>query len=352
MDEGNKVMAYWCCYAPEEIITAAGMAPFRVRATGSTGTEQSDAYVSSINCSFCRHAFNMALNGKYDFLEAVVWLNNCDHVRRMYDNWWRKVNTPLTKMMSLPKFTGEKQVAWWRDELVFLKEALEKHLGITITDDKLREAISIHNEKRRLLRELYELRKSDNPPITGADTLAVVVASTAIPPVEFNQMLKELLAELKDSEGIAGYSKRLMLVGSIFDNPDYVRIVEDIGGLVVTDSLCFGTRAFAVDVDENISDPLDALAKFTIQDRQHCPRLFGEFKRRSKFIQDAVKDYKVDGVIGFRMMFCDLWAGEYYMLNLDLKQAGIPFLYMDREYLMAGTTGQIRTRVQAFMETL
>ena len=120
---------------------------------------------------------------------------------------------------------------------------------------------------------------------------------------------------------------------------------------MVADSQCFGTRAFAIDVDESIKDPLDALAKFTIQDRQHCPRLFGEYKRRSQYIQDMVKDYKVDGVVGLRMLFCDLWAGEYYMLNLDLKEAGIPFLYLDREYLMAGTAGQVRTRIQAFMET-
>lgn len=352
MDKGGKVMGYWCCYAPEELITAAGMAPFRVRATGSTGTEESDAYVSSINCSFCRHAFNMGLNGVYDFVEGMVWLNNCDHVRRMYDNWWRKIDTPLLKMKSLPKFTGDKQVAWWREELVNFKEALEKHLGIRITDDKIRKAIKIHNEKRRLLRQLYELRKRDYPPITGADSLAVVVASTAIPPVEFNKMLKELLEELKVSEGIKGYKKRLLLTGSIFDDPDYVRNMEDMGALVVTDSQCFGTRAFAVDVDESIKDPLDALARFAIQDRQHCPRLFGEFKRRSQCIKDMVRDYKVDGVIGLRMLFCDLWAGEYYMLNIDLKQAGIPFLYLDREYLMTGTAGQIRTRVQAFMETM
>ncbi len=352
MDKGGKVMGYWCCYAPEEIITAAGMAPIRVRATGSTGTELADAYVSSINCSFCRHAFNMGLNGEYDFVEAMVWLNNCDHVRRMYDNWWRKVSTPLTRMMSLPKFTGDKQVAWWREELVFFKEGLEKHLGITITDDKLREAINIHNEKRRLLRQLFELRKSDNPPITGADSLAAVVASTSIPPAEFNQMLKDLLEELKDAEGIKDYSKRLLLVGSIFDDPSYVKNMEDIGALVVADNQCFGTRAFAVDVNESIKDPLDALAKHTIQDRQHCPRLFGEYKRRSQYVQDMVKDYKVDGVVGLRMTFCDLWAGEYYMLNLDMKKAGIPFFYMDREYLMGGTAGQIRTRIQAFMETL
>jgi bzd-type benzoyl-CoA reductase N subunit len=352
IEQGGKVMGYFCCYAPEEVITAAGMVPFRVRATGSTGTELSDAYLSSINCSFCRNAFNMGLRGDYDFLEAVVWLNNCDHVRRIYDNWKRKVGTPLAHMMSLPKLTTDKQVAWWREELAILKDTLEKHLGITITDAKLRQAIKTHNQTRRLLRQLYELRKKDNPPITGAETLAVVVASTAMPRVEFNHMLKDLLHELKGAEGIKDHKFRLMLVSSIYDNPKDVKVMEDMGGLVVTDSMCFGSRMFWADVDEKAKDPLDALARYYLQVKPSCPRIFLGFPERSKFVQDMIKEFKVDGVVGLRMVFCDLWAGELYMLEKDLQTSSIPVLHMDREYLMGGTIGQVRTRVQAFVESI
>lgn len=352
IDQGGKVVGYFCSYGPEEIITAAGLVPMRVRATGSTGTELSDAYLSSINCSFCRHAFNMGLRGEYDFLEAVVWLNNCDHVRRIYDNWKRKVGTPLAHMMSLPKLTTDKQVGWWREELVIFKEALEKHLGITITDDKLREAIKTHNKTRSLLRQLYDLRKKANPPITGAETLAAVVASTAMPREQYNKILAELLDELKSAEGIKDYKFRLMLVSAILDDPKYVKVIEDLGGLVVTDSQCFGSRMFWVDVDEKAKDPLDALAKYYIQEKPHCPRIFGGFPQRSEFVQDMVKEFKVDGIVALRMVFCDLWAGELYMLEKDLQKANIPVLHMDREYLMAGTVGQLRTRVQAFIESI
>ena len=352
MEQGGKVMGYFCCYAPEEIITAAGMVPFRVRATGSTSTELADAYLTNINCSFCRHAFNMGLQGKYDFLEAVVWLNNCDHIRRIYDNWRRKVTTSLPHMMSLPKLTTDKQVGWWREELVILKETLEKHLDITITDDRLREAIRTHNETRRLLRQLYDLRKKDNPPITGAETLSVVVASTAMPRMEFNKMLGDLLADLKGAEGIRDYRHRLMLVSSILDDPKYVKVVEDLGGLVVTDSMCFGSRMFWADVDEKAGDPLDALAKYYIQVKPACPRMFGGFPERSRFVMDMVKEFRVDGIIGLRMVFCDLWAGELFMQEKDWRKANVPLLHMDREYLMAGTIGQARTRVQAFMESI
>ncbi|MDR9459595.1 MAG: 2-hydroxyacyl-CoA dehydratase family protein, partial [Dehalococcoidia bacterium] len=262
LDRGGKVMGYFCSYGPEEVITAAGMVPIRMRAIGSTGTEMADTYMSNINCSFCRNCFNMGLTGEYDFVEGLVWLNNCDHVRRIYDNWKRKVNTPFTHMISLPKMTGEAQVEWFHDELVIFKEAIEKHLGITITDKKLWEAIKLHNETRLLLRQLYELRKKDNPPITGAEALAVVVASTAMPREQFNQMLKELLQELSDAEGISDYRARLMVIGSILDDPAYIKIIEDVGGLVVTDSMCYGTRIFWTGVDEGESDPITALARY------------------------------------------------------------------------------------------
>jgi len=351
LDQGGKVMGYFCSYGPEEVITAAGMVPIRVRATGSTGTELADAYLSSINCSFCRHAFNMGLQGEYDFVEGLVWLNNCDHVRRIYDNWKRKVNTPLTHMMSLPKMTTEVQVQWFREELAMFREALEKHLSITITDEKLWEAIKIHNETRRLLRQLYELRKKDNLPITGAEALAVVVASTAMPREIFNQMLKELLAELSDAEGIKDYRARLMIVAGILDDPAFIKVIEEQGGLVVTDSMCFGTRILWADVDEGESDPLTALARYYIKDKPACPRMFDTQPQRSKFVKDMVKEFKVDGVIGERMIFCDLWTGENFMLDGDLKEQGIPFLKLDREYIMAGA-GQLRTRAQAFLESM
>lgn len=351
IEQGGKVMGYFCSYGPEEVITAAGMLPIRMRATGSTSTELADAYLSNINCSFCRHCYNMGLQGDYNFLEGLVWLNNCDHVRRIYDNWIRKVDTPFTQMMSLPKMTTDVQVEWFRDELKILKEALEKHLGITISDEKLWKAIKLHNQTRRLLRQLYELRKKDNPPITGAEALAVVVASTAMPREQFNDMLKELLEELSDAEGIKDYRARLMIVAGILDDPAFIKVIEEQGGLVVTDSMCFGTRIIWNEVNEKSNDPLAALARYYIQDKPACPRMFDTQPQRSKFVRDMVKEFKVDGVIGERMIFCDLWTGENFMLGRDLKEEGIPFMKLDREYIMAGA-GQLRTRAQAFLESM
>jgi len=53
--DGQKVIGYFCSYVPEEIIHAAGMVPYRMRAVDSSGTSKGDIYFSSLNCTFVRH---------------------------------------------------------------------------------------------------------------------------------------------------------------------------------------------------------------------------------------------------------------------------------------------------------
>ncbi len=350
-DNGGKIMGYFCSSMPSELVTAAGMLPFRLRAIGSTGTELSDSYFSSINCTFPRHAFNMALKGEYDFVDGVVIFNSCDHIRRIYDHWIRQLDTPFVKILSLPKKSGAGQVEWFRSELAILREDMETQFGVKITDDKLKEAIKLYNETRRLLRELYELRKSDNPPITGAQSLAVTVASTAMPPEKYNQLLKELLDDVKRAEGNTDYRARLMILGGELDNPEFLQVIEDLGALVVADSLCFGSRLLWKDVDESIDDPLTALAQYQVNERPSCARMFTEYEKRSEYVRNMLNDYKADGAIFARLTFCEVWGFEQYSMVNDFKEWDIPLLCIDHEYTLSGV-GQLRTRVQAFLETM
>ncbi len=350
-DGGGKVVGYFCSAMPEEIITAAGMLPFRIRATGSEGTELSDSHFSSINCSFPRHAFNMALQGEYSFMDGLLMFNSCDNIRRMYDNWIQQVEIPFVQILSLPKKADTPQIEFFRDNLAELRDHMEIHFAVEITDDKLWEAIKLHNQTRRLMRSLYELRKADDPPITGADMLAVTVASTAMPKQHFNGLLLELMDKLVATHGGKEHRARLMIIGSLLDNPDYIDIIEDQGGLVVTDSQCFGSRLLWQNVDEKNSDPLMALARYCVMDRPSCPRMYTEYDKRVAYIRNLIRDFKVDGVILERMAFCEVWGMEQYLLVNDFKEWDIPLLVLDREYTMSGI-GQLRTRVQAFLETI
>jgi benzoyl-CoA reductase/2-hydroxyglutaryl-CoA dehydratase subunit BcrC/BadD/HgdB len=142
-----------------------------------------------------------------------------------------------------------------------------------------------------------------------------------------------------------------MVIGGELDNPEYMKVIEEQGGLVVTDTLCFGSRLIWADVDENADDPLRALAQYYVVDRPPCARMFTEYPRRLDFIKKMISDFNVDGVIFQRLTFCELWGFEQYSLANDFKDLGAPLLSLDREYIMSGV-GQLRTRVQAFLETM
>jgi len=323
----------------------------RLRATGSQGTELSDSFFGPLNCTFPRHAFNMALTGGYEFIDGLVMFNSCDHVRRLYDHWIRQMKTPFVEILSLPRKVGAAQVEWFCGELAGLRQRIESHYSVEITDDALRDAIALYNETRRLLRELYALRKADAPPITGAEMLAVTVASTTMPQALYNECLRELLADVAGAEGITDYRARLMILGSELDDPEYIQIIEDQGGLVVTDSLCFGSKILWKDVEEDAADPLMALAQYYVADRPPHARMFTEYDRRAAYARELIDEFRVDGAIFQRLTFCELWGYEQFVMLGDFKEWDVPSLSVDREYKL-NATGQLRTRVQAFLETV
>ena len=133
--------------------------------------------------------------------------------------------------------------------------------------------------------------------------------------------------------------------------PAYVKVIEDLGGLVVTDALCFGSRIMWTDVDEMVADPLEALARYHLGGKPSCARMIGEHPRRVGYIKDMIRDFRVDAVISERLMFCDNSGYEQFLLGSDFKADGTPYLQLDREYMLGGV-GQMRTRVQAFLESI
>jgi benzoyl-CoA reductase/2-hydroxyglutaryl-CoA dehydratase subunit BcrC/BadD/HgdB len=349
-EKGGKVIGFMYHFIPEEIVTAAGMMPYRMRATGSEGTELSEGYFTQVNCSLVRHFFDSGMRGRMSFLDGVVSANNCDHIRRLYDNWQWKVKTPYMHFMVFPKKTGKEQVEAYREQLADFRESLEKAFNVKITDEKLHDAIRLHNETRRLQRELYALRKGDAPPITGTQTLAAMVAGTCIPRDRYNALLKQLIKDCSAAKGGNGYKARIVVMGGEIDEPKFVEIIEGQGGLVVGDALGYGSRSIVADVDET-GDPLTALSRYQLVDRPADPRIFGTSFDRNDYVVKQVREYKADGVVSVRLIACDLYGFEQVNLSKHLKRNGIPHLGLEIEYVI-DAAGQMKTRVQAFLESI
>lgn len=347
----GKVLGYLCSYIPEEILHAAKILPIRVTARGHSESTLADACMSRLNCPFARYLLDTVLSGKLDFLDGVIAYNSCDHIRRMFDNLRLRYKPPFYHFLSIPHRADELAMKWFQGELSNLRSHLESHFKITISDDDLKESIKLYNNTYDLLQALYDLRKREDPPIKGSDVAAIMTACLSMPKEAFNDLLSQLLDEL---EGTEGYSDlpRIMVVGSLVDNPEYIKIIEDLGSIVVTDSHCFGTKYFSdkVKIEGN---PIEALsARYLL--KSPCPRMIDErtgHEKRLELIKSLIKEYYVDGVIFERMTMCDLWSGEIFMLQNDLKQLGVPTLILERDYIISGV-GQMKTRSQAFIEVL
>jgi bzd-type benzoyl-CoA reductase N subunit len=351
MDQGKQVVGYVCSYVPEEIFYAADILPYRLTGKGVNDTSQADAYLTRVNCSFCRCLLELGFKGKYDFLEGAVFMNGCDHIRRTYDNWEANNKTlPFMYLLPIPHRITPRGLIWYKEEVSSLIKAVENHFGVEISPEKLTESIGIYNETRRLLKKLYALRNSDEPLFTGAEVMTVTSAATTMPKKKFNSILKALLQEADSRPKIGGEKKRLFITGSLMDEPEFIQNVEDFGAVVVSDALCFGSRYFQTLTKEN-GDAFDSLCE-RYYNHEPCPRMAGEFKKRLAFIKEQITQSQAEGVILENIKFCDMHGTENALIKLNLEKEGISVIELERQYGPLADAGRVRTRVQAFLEKI
>lgn len=346
---GQRVIGWLCAWVPEEIFHSAGFLPMRVLG-GSGDTPQGDAHLYSNNCTFVRSCLEEAFRGNWDFLDGLVACNSCDHIRRLYDAWHQYIDTPYKMALGVPCKVTPTTINFFANDFALMGKELEEAFGVTITDKTLWHSIGVYNHSRSLLKQLYELRRSDSPPITGAETMEVVRASWVLPREEYNQFLEELLRKLPGREVADEDTFRLMILGSELDDPDYLRAIEYLGGIVVIDDLCCGSRYFWNQVEiEGDRDPIRALAQRYLE-RPFCARMHPS-STRVAHLQQLARDYRIDAVIFESIKFCDSHAGTFPVIKMCFDELELPVLNLEREYVMTGV-GQMKTRVGAFFESL
>ncbi len=348
-DAGKRVVGLACGYLPEELIYAASLLPYRVECRGCTETNLADIYMHRFNCTYARCILQAGLAGEYNFLDGFCFLNGCEQIRRLYEIWDKHVGTDYLYMVTVPHSIYDGGFKWYEEEIDNFREHLRCNFGKRLSDESLSNAIKVYNESRELIEKLYELRKAENVPISGADAMRLVLSAFHMPRDKYNQLLRDALAEIEQSKNNVQYKARLMVGGSAMDDPQLLEIIEDLGGVVVTDSLCYGSRHFLNPVEEN-GDPMQALAKRYYY-HNPCPRMIGEYDKRLKFHEEMARGADVDGIILQKIVFCDSHGTDNVMLTEDLEAMGIPVLTLEREYMLSDI-GRFRTRIEAFMERI
>jgi len=356
--QGRQIMGYLCAFTPVEIIAAAGFVPFRIKGDVNEPITKADTEMETIVCPLVRSCFDMALKGKYEFLEGIVIPHACDSISRTYDVWKYTLNLPYSHLIDMPHSTDEPSFNFYKAILGTFRESLSKFTGKEISDQGLNQAISLYNQNRAKVRELYELRRTSPPLISGAEVAKLLIAAVSIPVEEANQLIDSVIEEVKQRSGVPeAKPARIMVVGAQVDDVAFINLIEDSGAWVVADDLCPGAREFFDDVDVT-ADPIDGIAERYLR-KIKCGRTFREKKgdyedyleERFGHIGRFIKGFKVDGVVLYIYKYCDPYGFDVPAMKSYIESVGAPVLYLEDEYSMS-TIGRLRTRIQAFLELL
>ena len=351
---GGKVIGYLCTNVPEPLIYAAGILPVRIMGTGES-TIDAEKYIHPMWCSFCRDCFAQGLRGHYDYLDGIVNANGCQHMRQAYLSWTKNIPSGYTHEIAMPgvslhQESAAKHYSWRINQF---KNSLEQWLEKPwISSLALDDAIDVYNTNWGLLSRIYELRKSPQPPLSGAEATELVLSSMLMDKREHNEMLSKLLTELPDREDPPAQEARIMLLGNSVYDIKFLEFIESLGSTIVIDENCTGLRYFEGKIERR-PDQVSAIISRYIN-RLPCPHhdlgYPGNPKRqRPGYIVQLAKDYNVDGAVFVLRKFCDCHGFDFPIIRDTLKENGIPVLQLDVGVDMP--LGQLSTRFEAFLET-
>ncbi len=356
---GAKVVATYCVFVPEEIVWAADAIPVGLCAGTQFSVPLAEEILPGNTCALIKSSFGFKLGRICPYVQAshlIVGETTCDGKKKMFEilNEYQPVY-----VMEVPNKKTKLSRDLWLGEVIAFQDVIEKLTGNKLTLNKLTQAIKSVNERRRALQRLYNLRKVRPVPISGKDALLVTQVSfyddVARCIKQVNALCDELEKRVDSGKGIApAKAPRILISGSPMAIPNWKlhHIVESTGAVVVCEESCTGTRFFS-DLVQNekpktVDEALKSIAERYLQ--IHCA-CFTPNEERLDDIVRLAREYQADGIVHYNLQFCHTYANEAARVQKRLNKEGIPLLRIETDY-SDGDTGQLRTRIEAFLEMM
>ena len=361
VEEGLHPLGYNCYYIPETLLNLPGCFSSRLRAPRCTSTDLASYYMTQRNCPYVRSILERAIEGGYNYLEALFGVEACAAMERMEEHFDLlkpvKNDKFITTIMDAPMKGDRTNLEYYKTQLKKnVLTPLQEKLGVDVSEEALQKAIEDHNEISKVITEIGEFRKLDNPPITGYEFHVIQLVSEVCPHTLILPYLKETLKEIKKRkpEEKFPFRARVVLAGSEIDDPDFTKLIESCGAMVVADRYCFGSfpSREQIEIQEGES-AFDAICRHYLHWNQCARFMNGEkINQRSDEVERLFREFKADGIIYENMKFCEFWSYEKVLeSNIFMNERHIPVCTIEKEYAL-GAVGQLRTRFQAFIESL
>ncbi|KZL91198.1 double-cubane-cluster-containing anaerobic reductase [Clostridium magnum] len=356
-DEGSKVVGTFCTFTPWEVIHAAGAIGVSLCAKSDETIPDAEKHLPRNLCPLIKSSYGFAITDKcpyFYFSDLIVGETTCDGKKKMYEYLGEIKNVHVMQLPQTSK--GEDAYTVWKNEIVKLKEKLEKEFNVEITEQDLKDSIKLRNRERKALVDFYELGKMCPPPITGLELLRVL--SGASFKWDKEQEIKELETLVRETKEqyeqgerkVLPNAKRILITGCPMGDATekIIRAVEENGGVVVCYENCTGVKETCRLVDETV-DPIDALVDKYLNIGCSC---MSPNDNRINLMSELIDDYKVDGVIDVILQACHTYSVETYSIKKFVnEEKNVPFMSIETDYSQTDV-GQINTRISAFIEML
>ncbi len=361
VEEGSVALGYNCYYIPEVLMNLRGCFSSRLRAPGCSSPDMASYYMTNRNCPYVRCILERAIEGGYNYLGALFGAECCAAMERMQEHFFLLNPVKNEKFFVTiidPPMKGDKtSLEYYRAQLKLkVVDKLHEVYGIDTGEEAMREAIARHNELCRVVTEIGDFRRLENPPITGYEFHVIQLVSQVCPHDLILPYLKETLEELKtrEPEPAFPFRCRVALAGSEIDDPEFTKLIEMCGAMVVADRYCFGSLPGREEIEIREGESaFDAICRHYHYWNQ-CARFMSGDKidQRHDELERLAREYRADGIIYESMKFCEFWSYEKVLASHILSgERGIPCCTIEKEYAL-GSAGQLRTRIQAFVESL
>lgn len=361
VEDGKKALGYNCYYIPEVLMNLDGCFSSRLRAPNCTSCDISSYYMTNRTCPYARSILERAVEGGYNYLSCLFGAESCATIERMQEHFFLinpvKHDGFFVTQIDPPMKGDKTNLDYYKAQLQLkVVEPLRDRLGIDVSDEAMRKAIERFNELCRVITEIGNYRKLDNPPITGYEFHVIELVSQVCPHELILPYLKETLEEIKTRkpEKKFPFRARVAIVGSEIDDPEFTKLIEMCGAMVVADRYCFGSFPGREEIEIREGETaFDAICRHYLYWNQCARFMDGEkINQRHSEAKRLCEEFKADGIIYESMKFCEFWSYEKVLANhIFTDELKIPCCTIEKEYAL-GSVGQLRTRFQAFIESL
>lgn len=333
--------------SPEEIFMAAGFTPIRLLGDPTIEHDKVNEHIPPTHCVWAKNVLEQAIRGLNPEIKGVVTSHGCDCTNREFDIWVEAVDLDFLFYLNVPLKRDKTALNFFLNDLKELISQIEDKFKIKIQSEKIKEAIKITNQIRKLLKEISEYR--NNMILKGSEFHELVKLSQINDKTYVLEILKNKMVELKKKAHFTEKKmKRILLTGSVIDDTEFLKFLEDKGFQVVADDLCIGSRYFWNTIEED-KDPLIAIAEYHLSKPLYSTKM--PSYDRFEFLKELAEKYEVDGIINIAMKFCEPMLYDHPYMNKKFKELGIPYIFIEMLYNREQYK-QLSTRFEAFAEII